>query len=126
MDRLNKAASLKISSLIAQCATELALDIATTFDLDVEEVKEHVVNLTTEYFSKNHDDVKMQLCTWFTKRGEKCNKDRKFGCEFCSVHAEFFHLQNEEITKAKSCPEVVNVTRRGISKTLGSNSIKAH
>lgn len=126
MDRLNKAASIKISSLIGQCAAELAADIAETYCIDAEEVLAHVIELTSEYFAKSPEEIKAQLCTWFTKRGEKCNKDRKLGFEFCSVHAEQYELQTEEIAKAKSCPEVVNVTRRGISKTAGHACVKAH
>lgn len=116
MDRLNKAATTKISTLIDQYSLSLAMDIATSFELDNEMIIADVQELTRQFFTKHLADWKSHTCTWFTKRGEKCNKERKLGHDFCSVHSDQFLLHDEEINKAKTCPEIVNVTRRGISK----------
>ncbi len=116
MDRLNKAATTKVASLVDHYSSCLANDIAESFNLDPEKIREEIRVLTQSFFMKDIKDDKSQTCAWFTKRGEKCNKDRKLGHEFCSVHAEYFILHDEEVNRAKTCPDVVNVTRRGISK----------
>lgn len=125
MDRLNRAASTKVSSLLEEYSKDLAHDISTHYGLDFEVLTEDIERLTRTYFAKDHEEGQIQACAWFTKRGEPCHKDRKLGHEFCSTHAEYFLLHTEEVNHAKSCPEVVNVTRRGICKTSHTHATKA-
>lgn len=123
MDRLNHAACSKVASMVSSYADILAKDISENYDLPYDELKLTLDNLTKEYFTNYKEINKNSTCTWFTKRGEPCHKEKRPGYEFCSVHAEYFHMHNDEINRAKSCPLQVNVTRKGLHKTSQLQSI---
>jgi hypothetical protein len=117
MERLNSAASAKAASILTGYSALLAVDIAHAHGLDAAEVSARCADLLAEFVQGFEESKKPKACSWFTKRGEPCNKDRRPGSEFCSVHAEYFQLHADEIARAKVCPERVNVTRKGIHKT---------
>lgn len=156
MDRLNSAASNKISQILISYTDALVQDIAMNYGFQVHDIwksldivsvvketsgDEHssfdktkeddddndIVDskgLLVERFKKEYDNIVKQCrCSWFTKRGEPCNKEKKPGYQFCSVHTEYFELHMEEISKAKKQPKDINVTRKGLHKGTTCTSI---
>lgn len=62
------------------------------------------------------------LCSWYTKRGEPCHKERKLGSEYCSVHAEYLYIQRRELMSIREDKEKVNLTRKGYRSTPSTHS----
>jgi hypothetical protein len=116
MDRLNSAAVAKMHDVLVEYNRTLASDLASSYGLDAADLLGHTSKLMVSFFNDPVAIVRHSACAWFTKRGEPCNKERRPGCDYCTVHAEYFKLHNEEVSMAKSCPGHVNVTRKGINK----------
>jgi hypothetical protein len=114
MERLNGAAVTKIGSLIGSYHNALVDDISQAYG--IEDLKAHADDLLLTFFLKKDEAARRITCSWFTKRGEPCNKERKHGSNFCSVHTEYLLLHDEEISRARTCPSNVNVTRKGMHK----------
>lgn len=118
MDRLNQAAASKVGSMIAAYNRAIAQDVAELSGAEEGEVMKHLEHLADVFFVQGGLSARFSSCAWYTKRGEPCHKERRPGSDYCSVHAEYFKLHSEEISRAKTCPEHVNVTRKGIHKGM--------
>jgi hypothetical protein len=117
-----------VEELLESHTTRLTTDVSREFGLDLSGLTA-LTSLCLERFLSLPaptpmpvDKMEATKCSWFTKRGEPCNKDRKQCSLYCSVHTDSVAVHEEEIEKARRDPKRVDVTRKGLVKTGGTTT----